>query len=399
MRWDDWFRGAGYRSPLRTCMGHNVHMLRYAPSGGFKTAPVALTLGYGGASTTGTGTTVVVQHMPKAARRTQLHLANRNPRYAMADSPAVAISAIAIGLHDGAGGSDAWSTFPTAGETPYASGWVSVPQAWRGKDIAVRYTWSSSGTVRRNIGTAWTGGARNDTPPLFAWLELEVPCGTPVVAVFGDSLSSGASSSRPVVDSWIAQWAKANDAVPAHWSHSGDKASGWPATADRKWGLYGRGIAAPDAMVYCMGSNDLAESGITPWEMQRRILSTVGVIRSRITSTVYGATILPRTHEAPGSTFETVRRQINTWLPQSGLFHDVFEFSAAASPDDKRIRAAYDADGIHLNSAGYAALAAAVGHPRWDLVDVIGPGPLAYTHAPQTALGAGESPIVHAPRL
>lgn len=344
----------------------NVRMLRTAPSGGFKTAPVALTLGYGGAQTSGTGTTVVVQHMPVTARRVQLRLANRNPRYTTADAATVDLSQVAIGRHTGGGAVESWTPLPavtgSTGTDGYLSGWLDVPDSWQGQDIAVRYTWSGS-TVQRNIGTGWENGTRNDTPVLFAWLEVEVPASTPVVAAFGDSLASGVSSSRPVVDSWIDQYARGIGAVPVHWSASGDKASAWPADAQRKWGMYGWDIAAPDALVYLMGSNDLAEPSITVWEIQARILSTVASIRAQITPNVVAGTLLPRTNQAAGSTFETVRRQVNAWLPGSGLFRSVFGFAAAISDDDETIRPGFDADGIHLTTAGYAALADAIDEP------------------------------------
>ncbi|GAA1714400.1 GDSL-type esterase/lipase family protein [Brachybacterium phenoliresistens] len=354
--WTNWTRIGGGA-------GQTERMLRTASGGGFKSAPLALTLGYGGAQTTGSGTTVVVQHMPATAERVQLHLRNWNPRYAMADSPAVQITATAIGLHNGAGGSAAWTPLPAEGPTEYASGWVAVPEAWRGQDVAVRYSWSSTGTIQRCIGTGWTNGAKDNTPPMFGWLEVEVPASTPVVAAFGDSLSSGVSSSRPVVDSWIDQWARENGAVPAHWSHSGDKAVNWPASAQQKWGLYGWDIAAPDALVYCMGSNDLSEAGITFADMQTRIADTVSQIKRQITSSVFAATILPRTNQPAGSTFETVRRQVNTWLPESGLVRDVFAFAAAVSSDDENLDPAIDADGVHLTSAGYKRLADAIARP------------------------------------
>ena len=341
----------------------NIPMLRSASPGGLKTAPLALTLGYGGAQASGSGTTTVIQHMPASARRVQLHLRNWNPRYTMADSAAVSLSQVAIGLHSGGGAAASWTTVPaatgTTGTDGYLSGWVDVPEAWRGKDVVVRYAWSGS-TVQRNIGTGWEGGARNDTPALFAWLEVEVPASTPVIAAFGDSLSSGVSSSRPVVDSWVDHYARSIGAVPAHWSHSGDKAAGWQGSVDRKWGLYGWDIAAPDAMVYLMGSNDLSEPSITLAEMQTRFTETVASIRARITPNVFAGTIFPRTTEAVGSTFETVRRQVNTWLPASGLMRRVYATAAAISGDDETILPAFDADGIHLTSSGYAAVAGAI---------------------------------------
>lgn len=340
----------------------NIRMLRSAAAGTLKSAPLALTLGYGGAQTTGTGTTVVIQHMPKTARRVQLHLENRNPRYTMPDSASVAISAAEIGLHTSGGNASSWVALPGTGRTAYTSGWIDVPEAWRGKDIAVRYAWSSGGSVQRNIGTGWTNGSKDNTPPLFAWLELEVPASTPVVATFGDSLASGVSSSRPVVDSFIDQYARQIGAVPTHWSHSGDKASGWTGKVERKWFMYGDAIAAPDAMVYFMGSNDLSQ-GANLAEMQARISETAVAIRAKLTPVLFGATLLPRTNQPAGSTFETVRRQVNAWLPNSGLFRAVFPFAAAVSSDDENLDPAIDADGVHLTTAGYGRLANAITQP------------------------------------
>ncbi len=364
--WSQWSQigsGSGDNAPP---------MLRTAPPNvGFKTAPIALTLGYGGAQTTGSGTTSVIQYMPQQAVRARLHLRNRNPRYAMADSPAVTITNVRLRVHTGGGEGNNSITLPngsTGTEYPwggmeYQSGWFDVPEAQKGAEIVAQYSWSSAGTIQRNIGTGWENGTRNDTPPvLFAWLEVEVPASTPVVAAFGDSLSSGVSSSRPVVDSWIDQWARAHDAIPAHWSHSGDKASGWSSATVSKWGgLYGWDIAAPDAVIYLMGgSNDLSESTITLTEMQARIADNASLIRSFLTPNVFAGTLLPRTNQPVGSTFETVRRQVNTWLERSGAFREVYPFAAAISDDDETIRSEFDADGIHLNTAGYAALASAI---------------------------------------
>lgn len=340
----------------------NVRMLRSAAAGTLKTAALPLTLGYGGGQTTGSGTTVVLQHMPKTTRRVQLHLVNRSVRYAMSDSAPVNISEASIGLHTSGGNASSWTTLPGTGNTEYTSGWIDVPEAWQGKDVAVRYTWSSNGQVQLNMGTGWTNGSKDNTPPLFAWLELEVPASTPVVAAFGDSLSSGVSSSRPVVDSFIDQYARQIGAVPTHWSHSGDKASGWQGKAERKWFMYGDAIAAPDAMVYFMGSNDLSE-GVNLAEMQARISETAAAIRAKLTPVLFGATLLPRTNQPAGSTFETVRRQVNAWLPNSGLFRAVFPFAAAVSSDDENLDPAIDADGVHLTTAGYGRLAAAINQP------------------------------------
>ena len=165
-----------------------------------------------------------------------------------------------------------------------------------------------------------------------------------------------------MVDSFIDQYARQIGAVPTHWSHSGDKASGWQGKVERKWFMYGDAIAAPDAVVYFMGSNDLSE-GVNLAEMQARISETAEAIRAKLTPVLFGATLLPRTNQPAGSTFETVRRQVNAWLPDSGLFRTVFPFAAAVSSDDENLDPAIDADGVHLTTAGYGRLAAAINQP------------------------------------
>lgn len=331
--------------------------MRPAAPGSIKSAPLALSTGHGGSQTTGTGTTVIVQTLPAMVERVQLHLINRNPRYQLADADPVTLSSVAIGLHNGAGSSAAWTALPGTGTTPWDSVWIDVPEAWRGKDIAVRYTWNCAGTIQRNIGTAWTRGARDGNPPLWAWLECAVPASTPVVGAFGDSLSAGVGSSRPVVDSWLSQWARTHGAFPALWAHSGDASTTWTEATDRKWFLYGMNVAAPDAMIYAMGSNEVY-GGAAPdlATMQQRVRDTVRMIKAKIAPVVYGALIMPRTSYPD----ETLRRAVNAWYPASGLFRQVLDFGAAISADDDNITAGFDSDGVHLTTSGYAAVASSV---------------------------------------
>ena len=331
--------------------------LRPAAPGAVKAAPLALSTGHGGSQTTGTGTTVIIQHMPAMVQRVQLHLINRNPRYQMADAAPVAVSAVAIGLHNGSGSSASWTTVPGSGTTPWDSAWIDVPEAWRGKDIAVRYTWNSSGSIQRNIGTAWTGGARDNAPPLWAWLECAVPAETPVVAAYGDSLSAGVGAARPVIDSYIVQWAKTHGAFPALWAHSGDASTTWGEDDDRKWFLYGMNVAAPDALIYAMGSNEVY-GGASPdlATMKQRVADTVAMIKTKLTPNVYGALIMPRTSYPD----ETLRRQVNTWYATNGLFRQVLDFAGAVSTDDDNLLPAYDYDGVHLTTSGYAAVAGTI---------------------------------------
>ena len=344
--WAGWTQIGGTPEP--------VQQLKTAGPAGLKTAPLALTTGYGGARTSGTGTTSVIQHLPAATTRLQIRMRNWNPRYTNSDRAAVTLTGVRIGRHTSGGNGTNWINLPD-GSTEYASQWIDVPAALRGGEIVVQYTWAGS-DVTQCLGTAWTDGSRTNYPPLFVWLALEVPSTTPVVATFGSSTAAGVGATRPMIDSWLAQWARANEAVPAFWAHSGDSASSWTEKANRKWELYGDGINAPDAMIYAMGSNDWA-GGVSLEELQARIVSTVVEIRRRIGGTLYGTTITPRA--TPPSNDDT-RLALNDWMDTSGLFHGVLDFAGAVALPDGTLDPAVDADGVHVTTAGHARLAAAV---------------------------------------
>ena len=324
-----------------------------------KSAPLAFSTGYGGATTSGSGTTSVIQYLHPRVERMQLHLRNWNPRYVNADRAPATLTGVRIGRHTSDGTGTDWVDLP-AGATAYASGWVDVPAALRGVEVVVQYSWSGS-DVTRTLGTAWEGG-RTNAPALWAWLEVEVPSTVPVVAAFGSSTAAGVGADRPVIDSWLGQWCREHDAIPALWAHSGDSASSWTASADRKWELYGTGINAPDAMLYAMGSNDWA-GGATLAELQERITTTADEISKRITANIFGTTITPR---ATPPSNDSTRTALNAWMSTSGLFRDVFDFAGAVALPDGTLDPAVDADGTHVNTAGHARLAAAIDRPIVD---------------------------------
>ena len=349
--WSEWVRvdTGGMEVPK--------YRLPSASAGALKSAPLAMTTGYGGATTAGTGTVSVIQYLPASVSRLQLHVRNWNPRYTNADRTSAVLTNVRIGRHTSGGNGTNWTNFPD-GATLYESGWITVPEALRGQEVVVQYTWTGA-DVTQTLGTAWVNGTRSDYPPLWVWLEVEVPASVPVVAAFGSSTAAGVGAARPMIDSWLAQWCRENGAVPAFWAHSGDSASSWTATANRKWELYGRNVAAPDALLYAMGSNDWS-GGIDATELQARIEATVGELRARVTDAIFGTTITPR-RTPPGN--DQVRIDTNAWMAGSGLFRDVFDFAGAVALPDGTLDPAVDADGTHVNTAGHARLAAAIDRP------------------------------------
>ncbi|WP_182880298.1 SGNH/GDSL hydrolase family protein [Microbispora sp. H10949] len=82
---------------------------------------------------------------------------------------------------------------------------------------------------------------------------------------------------------------------------------------------------------------------------------------------VYGATLTPfggnDAYDDPGGLRERSRQAVNEWIRASGRFDAVIDFDRAARDPaaPRRLLPAYDVgDGLHLNPAGYQALADAV---------------------------------------
>jgi lysophospholipase L1-like esterase len=82
---------------------------------------------------------------------------------------------------------------------------------------------------------------------------------------------------------------------------------------------------------------------------------------------VYGATITPfggnSMYDDPQGLRERSREAVNAWIRHSGAFDAVIDFDRAARDpqDPERLRPSYDVgDHLHMNPAGYAALATAV---------------------------------------
>ena len=80
---------------------------------------------------------------------------------------------------------------------------------------------------------------------------------------------------------------------------------------------------------------------------------------------VFGATLTPWAGSGPAyysAAKEAVRQRVNAWIRTSGAYDAVFDFDAVVRDPGVplRLRPAYDGDHLHLNDAGYAAVADAI---------------------------------------
>lgn len=345
--------------------------LRTAPASGYKSVAVPFSLGQGVNTTTGQGYARVLQRMPGAATRVRVRISNKNPRFDSPDSDPMTLTNVSIGSRlTGAENSTAWVTIDpaaTTGADGYVSPWITAPAGMVGLDVFIGYGWECAGTVQQTLATAYTGdtaaaaltgtgATRGAMAPGFVSLEVEVPASTAVVAVMGDSIASGVGSTAPVYYSWLDQWALGKNVVPTHWSHSGDTALSWLDPHSPKWELFGRDIAAADAGLYALGSNDIfGATPVTLEQLQERTRAVVGTMRRMVSPNVYGVTVTPR--DGVTGAKEDLRRAYNAWLPESGLFRDVFDVVPAVSADDENLDPALTVDGIHFNATGYDAMA------------------------------------------
>lgn len=207
-----------------------------APSpAGFKTVPLALTVGGGPSHRSGTTTGGVRIPIRYGARlgRFKVHLRNINPRVGVPGTGTVTVPKVWVSRHAGNGLPDADSTLiaqdlSSAG-TDMATPWVSVPLD-ADTDYLLIFQWRATQPTLTVPGGGWATrdmheaisttarATRTTTLPLDVWIEAEVEPDVPVIAAFGDSLSSGVGASLPVFDSWLSQYCRAMKALPVHYT-------------------------------------------------------------------------------------------------------------------------------------------------------------------------------------
>lgn len=346
-------------------------------SSGLKVIPLALTVGGSPparSDTTGGGVRIPIRFAATITRY-RVHFRNINPRVGTPGQGTVTVHNVWIGDHQG-GGLITGSYSPLSGEMvstgeDMVTPWITTPIEANHRYL-ITYQWSATEPTHAVVGGGWTtadvadaasnGGTTtlDSSLPLDVWIEAETPAETPVIAAFGDSLSSGVGAALPVYDSWLSAYCRAHGALPVHYTASGDTMQGWADSTHYKWTRW-QELDRPDAVVSHMGSNDVF-GGTDLATMQDRRAHSLSQLRALVSPVVYSATITPRSGET--GAMEDVRRAYNSWLltmPDDS--RDTFDFVPVVSSDDETIIPEYDSDSIHLNRAGYAALAASIARP------------------------------------
>ena len=126
-------------------------------------------------------------------------------------------------------------------------------------------------------------------------------------------------------------------------------------------------------LVLFAGVNDIGTADATQ-VAQRQVVAELCAAYEEIAAkarasgiAVYGATLTPLggndPYDDPAGHRETARQAVNAWIRASGRFDAVLDFDAAVRDPlvRRRLRPSFDSgDHLHLNPAGYQALASAV---------------------------------------
>lgn len=346
-----------------------------APSAGLKTVPVALSLGNLPGNTrpaTGSYRNKFLFNAP--IFRWRVCMSARNPRFGTTNGADVKVTRVTFGEHAGGG---KFKARPRTIATDLVLGrdgsvaksdWQTGGIA-KNREFLLGYDYTGTAETFGLVGSSWkttTGTAADIAPtlgadwltPLDIWLEVETYAGTPVVAAFGDSLTCGVGDTWSVFDSWLSKYCRDNEALPVHYAASGDNARSWASDFEQyKWTRWDE-HATPDAIIYALGSNDIASSTLD--EIKQHTLAVVGEIQRKWNTAVYAANFTPRNTwiNQPG---DEVRKQYNQWLATQPWARQVFDFSTVVRDTvTGGIKDSYNGDNVHLNTAGYAAEAAAI---------------------------------------
>ncbi|MGW5265874.1 SGNH/GDSL hydrolase family protein [Microbispora sp. NPDC004025] len=217
---------------------------------------------------------------------------------------------------------------------------------------------------------------------LLSALEVWAAPSAAAVAVVGDSLSDGRGSTTNGNDRWPDRLADRLQSLPGTCGVAVvNQAAGGNRVLDDGLGpnalaRLDRDVLAHSGVAWLIlfeGVNDIGTAEATE-AAQKRVAGELVFAYDQIVTRahargirVYGATLTPFGGNTPYDDArgcrEAARQAVNQWIRTSGRFDAVVDFDRAARDpaDPRRLRAAYDVgDHLHLNPAGYQALADAV---------------------------------------
>ncbi|MET3349653.1 UNVERIFIED_ORG: lysophospholipase L1-like esterase [Arthrobacter sp. UYEF1] len=349
------------------------------PASGLKRVGVPITAGHSGSDAPLEATVRMPLLYQAPILRWRLRIQDINPRSAVTRAGAISLSGIWLGTHTGAGAMTGKVQLSGAlsipdGATEYKTPWFNMPLN-AGTEYLLSFGYTKATAPWAMLGysyqTADDANAGDDNPagmtklgtaPFSIAIEAETHTHTPVIASLGDSNSVGVGAVNGLHDSWLSQLCRRLKALPDHRGSSGDTCIGSLAGATYKYNRFAD-LSKPDTALMALGQNDAAVTDTTSAVVIPNINTVLGNLTTNVSENLYAVNYMPRTAN-PWAGFEAVRRELNTHLlTQPAGVRDVFDIAAAISSDDETITPAYDADGTHLNAAGFGQVQAAVNRP------------------------------------
>ena len=357
------------------------------PGSGMKLVPCAITLGQGTTLAPTSRQFRIPFKFNAPINRWRLHITDRNPHNGEHVGAGINIGNVYLGNH-ASNGSFTGTPTRIGGFIPLSNlpdgEWVS---AWRTEPLGnnvekiLSYDYTSTSAPFYAVGGAYNTSNMNsaavqflngDSEPLNKaafdiWFEVETYATTPVIAAFGDSLSSGAGATLPCHESALSVLARRERALPVHFAVSGNAMQDWANdTKSYKWTRWEH-LGRADVVLWGMGHNDVYR-GRSFTQMRADFDTCYPLIISRVAPVVVGATVTTR-NEPSNPAMHDVRKQWNTWMLEQanspmadGRVRDVFDFAAAINNGDL-LKPEYDSgDQLHLNTAGYIAEVATINH-------------------------------------
>ena len=209
--------------------------------------------------------------------------------------------------------------------------------------------------------------------------EVFSPGGTAAVVMLGDSLTDGRGSTTNQNDRWPDDLLARLQSRPATAGVAVlNQAAGGNRVLNDGLGPNAIGridrdvlaVSGVDWLLVFEGVNDIGTAAATPAAQRQVAADLIAAYRQIIVRAhaqgiaVYGATITPfggnTGYDDPAGVREAARTAVNQWIRTSGRFDALVDFDRTArdAADPRRLRPDLDVgDHLHLNPAGYQALA------------------------------------------
>jgi lysophospholipase L1-like esterase len=329
--------------------------------------------------------------LPVHTRRWRVVIRNVNYRTATVYHGAGMLRTLAVGTGKRDGQSNLTSSFGEwkrilCRDTPVPDWGVGYTSPWRYDELTpctdylLAFGYQHSGvTTHLGMGGGWQTAykamnaeldkdptaAKAIRLPMDVRLEYEPQDGVPVDVILGDSISAGSNATYPVLEAPLAIAGRTRARATRLYAYGGAAFREWtgPNWGDPtllKWQhVIEHGQA--DRAFIALGSNDI-HNGTDFTSLQANFRALLSLVRDRVSSTVVGCTVTPRTAWT-GTANDALRRSFNDWL-RNGLdgITGVADLASAVEARSGRApRAEYViTDGIHFNTMGCSALAAAM---------------------------------------